>query len=194
MKKHNISIDSPPSSVRSVDVAALSRKLAALPAVPPTARPRTQQDLIEQLREPLIEALVDRPLLIRGLGRGLGVSGASISAPIPCAAISVRSTPTGGLATEGPPADQPPVGEPSPHRWHGTPRRTHHRAGMARRAGAAGHRLEAALGPPVHRCRAIRRVSGPPIRQRRARYLHPTARTAHRLVQTVFPNSKEHAR
>ena len=79
MKKHNIEHRKPSASpVCSVDVAALSRELAALPAVPPTARPRTQRDLIEQLREPLIEALVDRHYSFAALAEVLSQRGLDI--------------------------------------------------------------------------------------------------------------------
>ncbi len=115
MKKHNIEHRKPSASpVRSVDVAALSRELAALPAVPPTARPRTQRDLIEQLREPLIEALVDRHYSFAALAEVLSQWGIDIRpdtlrrylGPVdPNRRVSPRRVP---------PADQPPVGEPSP--------------------------------------------------------------------------------
>ena len=79
MKKHNSKYRQPSvPPVRSVDVAALSRELAALPAIPPTARPRTQRDLIEQLREPLIEALVDRHYSFAALAEVLGQRGIDI--------------------------------------------------------------------------------------------------------------------
>lgn len=115
MKKHNIEHRKPSASpVRSVDVAALSRELAALPAVPPTARPRTQRDLIEQLREPLIEALVDRHYSFAALAEVLSQWGIDIRpdtlrrylGPVdPNRRVSPRRVP---------PADRPPVGEPSP--------------------------------------------------------------------------------
>lgn len=115
MKKHNIEHRKPSASpVRSVDVAALSRELAALPTVPPTARPRTQRDLIEQLREPLIEALVDRHYSFAALAEVLSQWGIDIRpdtlrrylGPVdPNRRVSPRRVP---------PADRPPVGEPSP--------------------------------------------------------------------------------
>ena len=115
MKKHNIEHRKPSASpVRSVDVAALSRELAALPAVPPTARPRTQRDLIEQLREPLIEALVDRHYSFAALAEVLSQWGIDIRPDTlrrylgsvdPNRRVSPRRVP---------PADRPPVGEPSP--------------------------------------------------------------------------------
>ena len=115
MKKHNSKYRQPSvPPVRSVDVAALSRKLAALPAVPPTARPRTQRDLIEQLREPLIEALVDRHYSFAALAEVLSQWGIDIRpdtlrrylGPVdPNRRVSPRRVP---------PADRPPVGEPSP--------------------------------------------------------------------------------
>ena len=115
MKKHNHKHRQPSASpVRSVDVTALSRELAALPAVPPTARPRTKRDLIEQLREPLIEALVDRHYSFAALAEVLSQWGIDIRpdtlrrylGPVdPNRRVSPRRVP---------PADRPPVGEPSP--------------------------------------------------------------------------------
>ncbi|NMQ20629.1 hypothetical protein E4P82_16365 [Candidatus Competibacter phosphatis] len=102
-----------------MDVAALSRELAALPAVPPTARPRTQRDLIEQLREPLIEALVDRHYSFAALAEVLSQWGIDIRpdtlrrylGPVdPNRRVSPRRV----SPRRVPPADRPPVGEPSP--------------------------------------------------------------------------------
>lgn len=42
---------------RPLNVEALSRELAALPVVPPAPRHNAKRDLIEQLREPLLEAV-----------------------------------------------------------------------------------------------------------------------------------------
>ena len=120
MKKHNSKYRQPSvPPVRSVDVAALSRELAALPAVPPTARPRTQRDLIEQLREPLIEALVDRHYSFAALAEVLSQWGIDIRpdtlrrylGPVdPNRRVSPRRV----SPRRVPPADRPPVGEPSP--------------------------------------------------------------------------------
>lgn len=115
MKKHNIEHRKPSASpVRSVDVAALSRELAALPAVPPTARPRTQRDLIEQLREPLIEALVDRHYSFAALAEVLSQWGIDIR-PDTLRRYLGPVDPNRGVSPRRiPPADRPPVGEPSP--------------------------------------------------------------------------------
>ena len=113
MKKHNIPHrPSSMASTRSVDVTALSHALTDLPAVPPTARPHTRRSLIEQLREPLLDALVNRHYSFAALAKVLGQRGIDIRpdtlrrylGPVAPKSVSPRGIP---------PADRPPVGESS---------------------------------------------------------------------------------
>ncbi len=115
MKKHNIEHRQPSASpARSVDVAALARELAALPAVPPTSRPHTRRSLIEQLRRPLVEARVDRHYSFAALAEVLGQWGIDIR-PDTLRRYLGPVDPNRRVSPRGvPPADRPPVGEPSP--------------------------------------------------------------------------------
>ena len=120
MKKHNIQHrPSSTASARSVDVAALSRALADLPMVPLTARPHTRRSLIAQLREPLVDALVNRHYSFAALAEVLGQRGIDIRpdtlrrylGPV---ALNQRVSPRGIPPVDRSPVERPLVGESSP--------------------------------------------------------------------------------
>ena len=63
---------------RALDLVALARELAALPPARLTPRKSSKRDLIEQLRGPLVDALVDRHYSFAALAEVLGQRGIDI--------------------------------------------------------------------------------------------------------------------
>ncbi len=63
---------------RALDLVALARELATLPPARLTPRKSSKRDLIEQLREPLVEALVERHYSFAALAEVLGQRGLDI--------------------------------------------------------------------------------------------------------------------
>ena len=63
---------------RAVDLAVLAHELATLPPARLTPRKNTRRDLIERLRGPLVEALVDRHYAFATLAEVLGQRGFDI--------------------------------------------------------------------------------------------------------------------
>lgn len=198
MKKHNRKHRQPSVlSARSVDVDALSRELAALPAVPPAARVHTKRDLIEQLREPLREARVDRHYSFTALAEVLRQWGIDIRPDTlrrylgsvdPNRVVSPRRIP---------PAVRPPVGEPSPTpvARDPVPNAPRHRAGdrPMRLSGWTPPGRRRPRNRPSSR-RAIRRTSGPPIRRWPRPGPSPHGPNGPSTGTNRLPNLQEHAR
>ncbi len=68
----------PKSRAVDVNLAVLARELAALPPARLTPRKSSKRELIEQLREPLVDALVDRHYSFAALAEVLGQRGIDI--------------------------------------------------------------------------------------------------------------------
>ena len=86
---------------RAVDLAALAQELATLPPARLTPRKNTQRDLIEQLRGPLVAALVDRHYSFAALAevlrqRGLDIRPATLRHDLGPIDRSARRTASGG--------------------------------------------------------------------------------------------------